>query len=50
MSQTEKLLSELLGGVHDRNFLFSDLQKILALCGFSIRIKGGPLHLHEEGY
>ena len=40
MSQNEKLLAELLDGAHDKGFLFSDLQKILMLCGFDLRIKG----------
>ena len=40
MSQNEKLLSELLDGAHDKSFLFSDLQKIMALCGFDLRIRG----------
>ena len=40
MSQNEKLLSELLDGTHDKSFLFSDLQKILMLFGFALRIKG----------
>ena len=40
MSQNEKLLSELLDGVHDKSFLFSDLQKILSACGFELRTRG----------
>ena len=40
MSQYEKLLLRILCGTQDSNVAFSDLQKILTLLGFAVRIKG----------
>lgn len=40
MSHTQKVLSEILSGMQDKNISFSDLYNILAALGFSVRIKG----------
>lgn len=40
MSQYEKLLLAVLSGRRDNNILFADLQKLLELLGFSVRVKG----------
>ena len=40
MSQTQKALSAILSGIHDKNISFSDLYNILIALGFSVRIKG----------
>lgn len=40
MSQYEKLLLRILCGTHDGNVAFSDLQKVLTILGFVVRIKG----------
>ena len=40
MSQYEKLLMAVLSGRRDSNIAFSDLQKLLELLGFSVRVKG----------
>lgn len=40
MSQYEKLLFSVLSGRHDSNIAFTDLQKLLELLGFSVRVKG----------
>lgn len=40
MSQYEKLLLRILCGTQDSNIAFSDLQKLLTLLGFIVRIKG----------
>ena len=49
MSQNEKLLSELLDGAHDKGFLFSDIQKILVLCGFDLRIRADHFIYTRKG-
>ena len=40
MSQYEKLLLRILCGTQDSNVSFSDLQKVLTMLGFVVRIKG----------
>ncbi|WP_302933087.1 type II toxin-antitoxin system HicA family toxin [Ruminococcus callidus] len=40
MSQYEKLLLRILCGTQDSNITFSDLQKVLTILGFVVRIKG----------
>ncbi|WP_303023125.1 type II toxin-antitoxin system HicA family toxin [uncultured Ruminococcus sp.] len=40
MSQYEKLLLRILCGTQDGNVAFSDLQKVLTILGFVVRIKG----------
>ena len=40
MSQYEKLLLAVLSGRRDNNILFADLQKLLELLGFSVRVNG----------
>ncbi len=40
MSQYEKLMLKILIGNQDSNISFSDLQKVLEILGFSVRIKG----------
>lgn len=40
MSQIEKILFSILSGTKDNNITFSDLQKILTILGFDVRIKG----------
>ena len=39
MSQYEKLLLRILCGTQDSNVSFSDLQKVLTMLGFVVRIK-----------
>lgn len=40
MSQKEKLLLKILSGTQDTSIQFSELQKLLEMIGFSVRIKG----------
>lgn len=40
MSQKQKLLIKILSGVQDNSIKFSELQNLLELLGFSVRIKG----------
>ncbi len=40
MSQKEKLLLKILSGTQDASIQFSELQKLLEMIGFSVRIKG----------
>ena len=40
MRQYEKLLLRILCGTQDSNVAFSDLQKVLTILGFVVRIKG----------
>ena len=40
MSQYEKLLLRILCGTQDSNITFSDLQKVLTILGYVVRIKG----------
>jgi hypothetical protein len=49
MSQYEKLLSALMSGTKDKNFLFADLQMILDSFGFQCRIKGDHFIYTKDG-
>ena len=49
MSQYEKLLFAVLSGRRDSNIAFSDLQKLLELLGFSVRVKGDHFIYWREG-
>ncbi len=49
MSKYEKLLTEIMSGVHDKNIMFGDLQKILTLLGFMVRIKGDHFIYTKDG-
>lgn len=49
MSQYEKLLYAVLSGRRDGNISFSDLQKLLELLGFSVRIKGDHFIYWQDG-
>ena len=40
MSHTQKVLSEIVSGMQDKNISFSDLYNILTALDFSVRIKG----------
>lgn len=44
MSQYEKLMLRILCGMQDNNIAFSDLQKVLTLLGFVVRIKGDHIY------
>ena len=49
MSQYEKLLIAVLSGRRDSNIAFSDLQKLLELLGFSMRVKGDHFIYWKDG-
>ncbi len=49
MSQYEKLLYAVLGGRRDSNIAFSDLQKLLELLDFSVRVKGDHFIYYQDG-
>lgn len=49
MSQYEKLLYAVLSGRRDSNIAFSDLQKLLEILGFSVRIKGDHFIYYQDG-
>lgn len=49
MSQYEKLLMRVLCGTQDSNVSFSDLQKVLTLLGFIVRIKGDHFIYTKNG-
>ena len=49
MSQYEKLLIAVLSGRRDSNIAFSDLQKLLELLGFSVRVKGDHFIYWQDG-
>jgi hypothetical protein len=49
MSQYEKLSAALMSGTKDGNFLFSDLQMILARIGFQCRINGDHFIYTRDG-
>ena len=49
MSQYEKLLIAVLSGRRDSNISFSDLQKLLELLGFSVRVKGDHFIYWQDG-
>lgn len=49
MSQYEKILLSVLSGMQDNNIHFSDLQKVLTLQGFVVRIKGDHFIYTKDG-
>lgn len=49
MSQYEKLMLKILTGTQDSNINFSDLQKILEILGFTVRIKGDHFIYTKKG-
>ena len=49
MSRYEKLMFSILSGTKDTAFSFSDLQKILDILGFSVRIKGDHFIYTKDG-
>ena len=49
MSQIQKILLNILSGTKDTNISFSDLQKILTLLGFVVRIKGDHFIYTKDG-
>lgn len=49
MSQYEKLLIAVLSGRRDSNIAFSDLQKLLEVLGFSVRVKGDHFIYWQDG-
>lgn len=49
MSQYEKLLLAVLSGRRDSNIAFTDLQKLLELLGFSVRVKGDHFIYWQDG-
>lgn len=40
MSQYDKLMYKILSGTQDKSIQFSELQKVLTILGFVVRIKG----------
>lgn len=49
MSQYEKLLITVLSGRRDSNIVFADLQKLLDVLGFSVRVKGDHFIYWKDG-
>lgn len=49
MGQNEKLLMKILCGSQDKSVQFSELQKILTLLGFAVRIKGDHFIYTRDG-
>ncbi len=49
MSKYDKLFIQIMSGNSDSNIEFSDLQKILTLLGFVVRIKGDHFIYFKEG-
>lgn len=49
MSQYEKLILHILSGTRDHNIAFADLQKVLTVLGFSVRIKGDHFIYYKDG-
>lgn len=49
MSQTEKLLFDVMCGFKDSNIYFTDLRKLLEIYGFSCRIKGDHFIYTKDG-
>lgn len=49
MGQNEKLLMKILCGTQDKSVQFSELQKLLMLMGFSVRIKGDHFIYTKDG-
>ncbi|MBQ2824360.1 MAG: type II toxin-antitoxin system HicA family toxin [Oscillospiraceae bacterium] len=49
MSRYQKLYMQIMSGTQDSNISFSDLQKILTLLGFTVRIKGDHFIYFKDG-
>lgn len=49
MSKYHKLFMQVMSGNQDSNIDFSDLQKILTLLGFTVRIKGDHFIYFKDG-
>ena len=49
MSKYDKLMVSILNGAQDNAFSFSDLQKVLTLLGFVVRIKGDHFIYSKDG-
>lgn len=49
MTQTPKIFASVMDGSKDDNILFSDLQKLLDVLGFSYRVKGSHYVYWREG-
>lgn len=49
MGQNEKLLMSVLSGTQDKSIQFSELQKLLTLLGFVVRIKGDHFIYTRDG-
>lgn len=49
MSQFDKILINILSGTRDNNISFGDLQKILTMLGFVVRIKGDHFIYTKDG-
>lgn len=49
MSQFDKIMLNILSGTKDTNIPFSDLQKVLTVLGFVVRIKGDHFIYTKDG-
>lgn len=49
MSKCQKLFMQIMSGTQDSNISFADLQKILTLLGFTVRIKGDHFIYFKDG-
>ena len=49
MSKYQKLFMQIMSGTQDSNISFADLQKILTLLGFAVRIKGDHFIYFKDG-
>lgn len=49
MSQYDKIMLNILSGTKDSNMAFTDLQKILTMLGFVVRIKGDHFIYTKDG-
>lgn len=49
MSRYDKLFIQIMSGTSDNNIEFSDLQKVLTLLGFVVRIKGDHFIYFKDG-
>ena len=49
MSRYQKLYMQIMSGTQDSNISFADMQKILTLLGFTVRIKGDHFIYFKDG-
>lgn len=49
MSKYDKLFLQIMSGTQDNGIKFSDLQKVLTLLGFAVRIKGDHFIYFKDG-